>query len=268
MISHRWINPPTPPRPTVVTEPRERRTLVIEIALVFSITLGLSGLRSLLSLLDAALRPESLSEQQTVLNAPQATLDLLDFGKQLLNVVQHIGWGGLGLYLIWRGGMRLAEIGLNRDHRARDLARGAALTAAIGIPGLLFYLVTWQWGLSLAVQPSTLDDTWWEPITLTLAAFGHAFAEEILVVGYLITRLRQLGARENLSLIVSAFIRASYHLYQGLGGFMGNMVMGLIFGRLWQRTNRLWPLIVAHTLLDVVAFLGYALLGEHISWLP
>jgi hypothetical protein len=44
--------------------------------------------------------------------------------------------------------------------------------------------------------------------------------------------------------------------------------MGLVFGRLWQRTNRLWPLVVAHTLLDVVSFVGYSLLKNRLSWLP
>ena len=28
------------------------------------------------------------------------------------------------------------------------------------------------------------------------------------------------------------------------------------------------PLIVAHTLLDVVAFVGYTALSGHVSWLP
>jgi len=34
-----------------------------------------------------------------------------------------------------------------------------------------------------------------------------------------------------------------------------------------MRTRRLWPLILAHTLLDVAAFLGYAVLAPHVSWL-
>jgi hypothetical protein len=42
-------------------------------------------------------------------------------------------------------------------------------------------------------------------------------------------------------------------------------VMGLVFGRIWQRTNRLWVLVTAHTLLDVVSFVGYALLASHLS---
>lgn len=63
-------------------------------------------------------------------------------------------------------------------------------------------------------------------------------------------------------------LRGSYHLYQGFGGFVGNLVMGLVFGRVWQKTNRLWPLVAAHTLFDVVSFVGYSLLKGHISWLP
>ena len=63
-------------------------------------------------------------------------------------------------------------------------------------------------------------------------------------------------------------LRGSYHLYQGFGGFAGNLVMGLLFGWLYLRWGRLTPLVVTHTLLDVGAFLGFALLAGHVSWLP
>ena len=68
-------------------------------------------------------------------------------------------------------------------------------------------------------------------------------------------------------IVVSALIRGSYHLYQGLGGFVGNVVMGLIFGWLYTRTRRVLPLVVAHTILDVVSFVGYELLAGRVSWL-
>jgi membrane protease YdiL (CAAX protease family) len=67
--------------------------------------------------------------------------------------------------------------------------------------------------------------------------------------------------------VTSALIRGSYHLYQGFGGFVGNAVMGLLFGWVYTRTRRVGPLVVAHTLLDVVAFVGYALLKDHLGWL-
>jgi membrane protease YdiL (CAAX protease family) len=87
------------------------------------------------------------------------------------------------------------------------------------------------------------------------------------MVGYLMTRLRQLGWSEGGALVAQALLRGCYHLYQGLGGFVGNVVMGLVFGRVWQRTNRLWALVGAHALIDVVAFVGYALVSPYVDWI-
>jgi membrane protease YdiL (CAAX protease family) len=81
-------------------------------------------------------------------------------------------------------------------------------------------------------------------------------------------RLRQFGWHDNVALGASALLRGSYHLYQGFGGFVGNLVMGLIFGRVYQRTGRTLPLIVAHTIMDAVSFIGYIYLVGKVSWLP
>ena len=260
-----WLNPPRPLEPA---PPQERRLIKVELVIVFAVTLGLSGLSSLLTLLDSLLAPVPIKDQTIAINIPLARADLIDLFKQLLGVVRLLAWGALGAYLLYRAGMKLAAIGLDRTKPGRDAAAGAGLAALIGIPGLAFYLAAHAAGFNLAVAPSTLDDTWWRPIALVLLAFGNAWAEEVLVVGYLITRLRQLGLSENASLLVSSLVRGSYHLYQGFGGFIGNVVMGLVFGRVWQRSSRMWPLVIAHTLLDVVAFVGYALLRDSVSWLP
>jgi membrane protease YdiL (CAAX protease family) len=44
--------------------------------------------------------------------------------------------------------------------------------------------------------------------------------------------------------------------------------MGLLFGRIFQRTGRVLPLVIAHSLIDIVAFVGYVLLAGNVSWLP
>jgi membrane protease YdiL (CAAX protease family) len=258
-----WLNPPRPETPSI----RNRRMVVVEIVLVFTLTLGMSGLRSLLSLLDSLLREEALADQSVALNVSQADNQVLDFLRQLLSAVQLFAWGALGLYLLWRAGMKLRDIGLERRRFAGNILRGVGLAALIGVPGLAFYLVARAVGANLTVVPTTLEH-WWAGLTLTLSAFGNAWAEEVLVVGYLITRLRQLELRENSSLLISAVLRGSYHLYQGFGGFVGNVIMGVVFGRVWQRTNRLWPLVLAHFLIDFVAFVGYAILRGHVAWLP
>ncbi|HEY2724686.1 MAG TPA: CPBP family intramembrane glutamic endopeptidase [Pseudonocardiaceae bacterium] len=263
-----WLAPTRPHQPAVVTDPVQRRALGIEIALVLAVTLGLSGIRSLLALLDALAASKPLSSQSVAINAPARQNELLDLVYQLTGVVQLVAWGGLGVYLLWRGGIALRSIGLDRRSPSRDAALGTGLAALIGVPGLGLYLLAHALGLNLTVLPSALGDTWWRIPELILAAVANALAEELLVVGYLITRLRQLGWTENGSVLASALLRGSYHLYQGFGGFVGNLVMGVVFGRVWQRTDRIWALVLAHSLIDVVAFAGYAVLHGRVGWLP
>ncbi|WP_187351974.1 CPBP family intramembrane glutamic endopeptidase [Allosaccharopolyspora coralli] len=263
-----WWAPPRPDEPSVVRDPAERRALTIELVVVFAVTLGLSAVGSLLSLVDSLLKPQALADQNVGLNDSQAQLGLIDFALQVTQALRLVAWGALGVFLLWRGGIALWRVGLDRTRPGRDVLAGAGLAALIGIPGLGLYLTAHALGFALTVQPSTLDEAWWRGPVLILSAFGNSFAEEVLMIGYLLTRLRQLGWSENASLWVAAVIRGSYHLYQGVGGFVGNIVMGLVYGRIWQRTNRLWPLIVGHALIDVVAFVGYALLRDHLSWLP
>jgi membrane protease YdiL (CAAX protease family) len=263
-----WLRPERPAQAVVITDPRERRLVVTELLVAFTVTLGLRGLSSLLSLIDAAMAPVPLNQQQVALNAPAAQADLVDLAAQLLRVLQLVGWGALGAYLLIRAGFALKRVGLDGTRPGRDGLLAAGMAALIGIPGLGLYLVAHALGVSVTIAPTTLGDTWWRIPVLVLSAAANAWAEEVVFVGYLLTRARQLGWSENRGLAVEALLRGSYHLYQGLGGFFGNIVMGCVFGRIWQRTNRLWALVIAHTLIDVVAFLGYAALAGHVSWLP
>ena len=102
---------------------------------------------------------------------------------------------------------------------------------------------------------------------LVLAAAQNAVLEEVVMIGYLFTRLGQLGWRIPAIILTSAVVRGSYHLYQGWGGFAGNLIMGVVFGLIYLRWKRVMPLVVAHTLLDVAAFVGYSLLAPHVGWL-
>lgn len=244
----------------MVRDPARRRLIGLEIAVVLTVTLGLSALRSALSLLDALLAPAPLAQQQVTLNAPASTQPLLDLAFQLVRVLQLVGWGALACYLLLRAGIALRRVGLDRTRPGRDALGAAGLAALIGIPGLGLYLLARLLGLAPDVAPSTLGDVWWRVPVLIASALANSWAEEIVMIGYLLTRLRQLGWSENRALFATAVLRGAYHLYQGIGAFFGNIVMGLVFGRVWQRNNRLWPLVGAHALIDIVAFVGYAVL--------
>jgi membrane protease YdiL (CAAX protease family) len=100
---------------------------------------------------------------------------------------------------------------------------------------------------------------------LIVSAVQNSVLEEVIVVGYLITRLRGMELSPVWIIAASAVLRGSYHLYQGFGGFIGNAIMGVIFAVFYLKTKRVMPLIVAHSLLDIVAFVGYQLLPD--AWL-
>jgi membrane protease YdiL (CAAX protease family) len=240
-----------------------------EIVAVFAVSLGASGLYALVSLIGSLTAKQSLSKQTATLNGSLAPgRPLLDLVMQLLNITLSLAPVLLVFYLLARSGERPSSIGVDAKEPGRDLARGAVLAALIGGSGLGLYLIAYHLGVELNVVPENLPDVWWRYPVLLLSAAQNATVEEVIVVGYLLSRLDRLGVRPSRAIALSAVIRGSYHLYQGVGAFLGNAVMGLVFGYLYRRWGRVMPLLIAHFLIDAVTFVGYALLAGHVSWLP
>jgi membrane protease YdiL (CAAX protease family) len=240
-----------------------------EIIAVFAVSLGASGVSAFVSLIGSLTARHSLASQSVVLNGSQAPgRPLLDLFLQLVSIASGAAPVLLALYLLVRSGDGLRSIGLDWTQPLRDLARGAGLAALIGGSGLGLYLIAYKSGIALNVVAESLPDVWWRIPVLLLSALQNGLLEEVLVTGFLLTRLRQLGVNPAAAVVISATLRGSYHLYQGFGGFLGNAVMGIIFAVLFLRWRRATPMIIAHTLIDAVAFVGYALLAGHVSWLP
>lgn len=250
--------------PDELTDPA-RRALRIEIVVVLAVTFGLSAYSALLNLIESVLL--GLSGQVIALNPRRSPFDLIDLGLNLVWVFQLSAWGALAIYLLWRSGIALRSIGLGRPRWRPDLLGGVGLAALIGVPGLALYQIARLLGMNANVEPAELYDTWWRIPVLLLTAFANGWAEEVIVVGYLITRLRQLRVSPVTAVVATSALRGLYHLYQGFGAGLGNLAMGLVFGYVYLRTGRLWPLIVAHALIDAVAFVGYALAAGHLGWL-
>jgi uncharacterized protein len=251
-----------PPDETVPIGPRALRT---ELAVVLAVTFGLSAYTAVVNLAEAVIL--GLSGQRVALNRRLSPIDLIDLLLNITFVLQLLAWGAMGLYLLWRSGIGPARIGLGRFRWRPDLLGGLGLAALIGLPGLGLYLAGRALGVGVEVVPSALTDTWWRIPMLLCLAFANGWAEEIIVVGFLLTRFRQLDVSPTKALVASSLLRGTYHLYQGFGAGLGNVAMGLVFGYAWRRTGRLWPLIIAHGLIDAVAFVGYALLADHLDWL-
>jgi membrane protease YdiL (CAAX protease family) len=246
-----------------------RRLLWLEVLLVLGVSLGRSGVYAILDLIATWTAPGTLSQQHAVMNGSLAPgREWLDLSLQLLTLVFSLVPAVLACYLLVRDGADLGRLWFDRRHLGTDTARGLVLAAVVGGTGIAFYLATYASGVDVTVVAEDLPHVWWRFPVLVLAAAQNALLEEIVILGYLLTRFDDLGLPRRLGVPVAAVLRGSYHLYQGLGGFAGNVAMGLLFGWLYTRWGRLTPMVVAHTVLDIGAFVGFALLAGHVSWLP
>jgi membrane protease YdiL (CAAX protease family) len=237
------------PRPPV-----ERRRFVEEIVIVLSLSLLASAVYAVIDLLSAPLKGVYVA------SVDQST----ELAKQIAGFVFGLAPVALVVHLVRRDGEGVAGIGLAWDDPGRDLTRGVALFVVVAIGGAAVYLGAVALGVNRFVIPVPSLGHWWTVPVLIMNAVGAALLEETIVLAYLITRLQRLGWSDTAAIAASALLRGSYHLYQGWGGFAGNLAMGLFFGWIFVRTRRAWPFVVAHLLLDVGAGVGYLLFRHHL----
>jgi membrane protease YdiL (CAAX protease family) len=210
-----------------------------------------------------------LGSQTTALNPVLNERELFDLLYQLLAIFFALVPVALVLFLLAAPGERaraaFRKIGFTFARPSVDFGLGFGLALLIGAGTLGVYAGGRALGITTTVIPAALDEYWWTVPVLVLSALRHAVLEEVVVVGYLFNRLAKLGWGTWTIIFASAVIRGSYHLYQGIGPGIGNFLMGLVFGYAYTRTKRVMPLVVAHALLDIAGFVGYALFGSAIG---
>ena len=246
-----------------------RTRLGFEVAIVLGLSLGQSAVYAVLRIIERLTRDVPLAQQTSTLNA-SVTPDRpwLDLTYQLVGIAFGLMPVLLALYLLNLTNPPAGRtIGFDLTRPRFDLGFGVLIALLIGVPGLGLYALARVLGINTDVQASGLTDNWWTIPVLILSAAQNALLEEVVVIGYLFTRLRQLAWNAVTIVAISAIIRGSYHLYQGIGGFVGNLIMGVIFGLIYLRWKRVAPLVVAHTVLDITAFVGYALIAPRVNWL-
>jgi membrane protease YdiL (CAAX protease family) len=252
-----------------------RRRLRIEVWIVLGLSLGQSAVYSVVQLLDKMTRAP-LAEGTSTLNRSQSTREYFDLTYQLLDIIFALVPVLLVIYFLTdqrqassgdgsSAGSAFRKLGFNFERPGRDMLQGLGLAALIGIPSLGLYAAGRALGITTAIIPSALDAYWWTVPVLILSAMRHAVVEEVIVVGYLLNRFGKFGWSVPLSIMVSSLLRGTYHLYQGFGPFIGNVVMGIVFAWLYTRTRRVMPLVIAHALLDIVAFVGFSLFGKAVG---
>ena len=174
--------------------PLTRRLIGWEIIVVFGVSLGASALFAVINLIGSLTAPKALRQQQALLVGSLAPgRPLLDLTLQLANILTALVPVALVFYLLAREGEGPSALGIDATRPASDLARGAVLAALIGGSGLALYIAAFRLGLSLNVVPENLPAIWWRVPVLVLDAAQNGILEEVLVLGYLLRRLDQLG---------------------------------------------------------------------------
>jgi len=243
-----------------------RARLWWEIAIVLALSVGRSAAYSVLSLVQALTRTESLGDQSTSLNPGANAQQFWDVLYQFVGQFFALAPIALAVYLLWEPGRSaFRRIGLDFRVFGRDVGTGMLLVLVIGIPGLGLYAAGRALGITVQVDASPLDSSWWTIPLLVIAAVRAGLTEEVIFIGYLFDRLRRLGWGTWTIILSTAALRGAYHAYQGFGPIVGNVAMGVVFGWVYARWGRVMPLVIAHTLIDVIAFVGYPLAA---AWWP
>jgi membrane protease YdiL (CAAX protease family) len=157
----------------------------------------------------------------------------------------------LALFLHVRG-WTLERLGLRPS--VRESLTGVVLAAVAYLAFAALWITAislWPHLEELAAATRLLGDDLSVPNRLLISVVNPVF-EEVFVCGYVIAALRErLGVTAAIN--ISAGIRVFYHFYQGAAGVLGIVPIALLFAYWYARGGRLWPLIVAHAMLDIAA---------------
>jgi len=152
-------------------------------------------------------------------------------------------------FLLARNREGWAGIGLTR-FRASDLGMGAVLWVASFILVLVLAQLFQYFGQREVDFLTEGLPLWFRSLQAVLIAVTAGVTEEIVVRGYAQTRLEQLRAPTAVIILLPTALWGVLHVYQGAGAALTIFGLGLMYAWYFQRTRRLWPLILAHILFD------------------
>jgi membrane protease YdiL (CAAX protease family) len=177
-----------------------------------------------------------------------------EFGAWRVVAMQSVTLLLLGAFL-WSREWKPSRIGLDTDWRdglwGLGLS-GASFVAVMAVATLIGVLLPTAvpQGPAVEIQPTL------SPYVVCALVLVGAFYEEFFAAGYVVSALKEKG-HPDLAINVGVAIRVLVHLFQGVAGVVLMVPIGLIFGTYYVKTGRLWPLILAHTLLNAWRYAAY-----------
>jgi membrane protease YdiL (CAAX protease family) len=83
----------------------------------------------------------------------------------------------------------------------------------------------------------------------------NPFFEELIVRGYLMSEIVDLGGKGLLAVLISVAVQMSYHLYQGFARGIVLTVVFTVYSLYFWKTRRIVPVVLAHLCMDAFALI-------------
>jgi len=164
----------------------------------------------------------------------------------------------LGVFL-WLRGWTFRRLGL--APRINDVAVAVLLFAGVYLAWAVVFYVTFafspQFATGMGATASGLIDRGIPLWVIGVNSIVNPLFEEVFETGYIVAALKR-GDNPWLAINVSVAIRLACHLYQGALGVLSIIPTGLIFAFWFARSGRLWPVVLAHAAMDLIAVLHYS----------
>lgn len=203
-----------------------------ELLVVFGITLGISA----------------------ILTIRQGPFGQFDFGQSrlLTTIAWEVGVSALLWPWLSRRGWALGRIA--GAPGAWDLPRGIGL-AVVAYAGVFASFVAWYVTALATLQSATAIPMVGHASPAVVAAMCiiNPVFEEFLWLAYGLTAFSPFGLR--VAMLASIALRTAVHAYQGLLAVITILPVAVIFTVYYVRTRRLWPVIVAHMIVDTLALM-------------
>ena len=126
------------------------------------------------------------------------------------------------------------------------------LVQALGLTLAAYLVWVGPWMLlnpAAAAAPAVNSELRWGHI-LAVSIINPLF-EETILCAYMIPFLAQRRGLA-VAMAVSLVVRLSFHTYQGALALPSIALFGLVVSGYFARTRRLWPVLIAHGVLDVI----------------
>jgi len=180
-------------------------------------------------------------------------------------ILRDVGLVALVLFFLWRNGESLTRIGWRSDGWVRELLLGAILFVPFFFLANLLEATLVRSGLHAPSAPLPFlqaEGGLAQSALGLLLVLVVAVAEETIFRGYLILRFRSIATSTAFGVVMSTFVFALGHGYEGSAGLVTVGFMGLVFAVIYLWRASLVAPMAMHFLQDFIGVVVAPLLNH------